>query len=112
RSVGLVGAAVGLGLSMLLLVLGFAVGRAVLVTAIPASLVPATVTTLFYDTATTPMHDTAVIGVVLALAIAIVGWVGGPFGLPRKLRTLYADGVGAVRRSAEQHSVTTGRAGD
>ena len=112
RSVALVGAAVGLGLSMLVLVLGFAVGRAVLVTAIPAALVPATVTTLFYDTATTPMRDTAVIGVVLALAIAIVGWFAGPFGLPRKLRSLYADGVGAVRRSAEQHNVTTGRAGD
>jgi hypothetical protein len=93
-------------------VLGFAVGRAVLVTAIPASLVPATVTTLFYDTATVPMHDTAVIGVVLALAIAIVAWFAGPFGLPRKLRSLYSDGVGTLRRSAEQHNVTTGRAGD
>jgi len=112
RSVALVGAAVGLGLSMLLLVLGFAVGRAVLVTAIPASLVPATVTTLFYDTATVPMRDTAVIGVVLALAIAIVAWFAGPFGLPRKLRSLYSDGVGTIRRSAEQHNVTTGRAGD
>ena len=110
RSVALVGAAVGLGLSMLVLVLGFAVGRAVLVTSIP--MVPAAVTTLFYDTATTPMHDTAVIGVVLALAIAIVAWFAGPFGLPRKLRSLYGDGVGTLRRSAEQHNVTTGRAGD
>ena len=39
-------------------------------------------------------------------------WFAGPFGLPRKLRSLYTDGVGAIRRSAEQHNVTTGRAGD
>ena len=95
RSVALVGAAIGLGLSMLVLVLGFAVGRALLVTSIPAALVPPTVTTLFYDTATAPMHDTAVIGVVLALAIAIVAWFAGPFALPRRLRSLYADGVAA-----------------
>ena len=112
RSVALVGAAVGLGLSMLVLVLGFAVGRAVLVTAIPAAQVPATVTTLFYDTATGAMHETAVIGVVLTATIAIVAWFAGPFGLPRKLRSLYTDGVAAVRRSAEQHNVTTGRAGE
>jgi hypothetical protein len=112
RSVALVGAAVGLGLSMLVLALGFAVGRAVLVTSIPASLVPASVTTLFYDTATAAMQETAVIGVVLSAVIAIVAWFAGPFVLPRKLRSLYTDGVAAVRRSAEQHNVTTGRAGE
>jgi len=111
RSVALVGAAVGLGLSMLVLVLGFSVGRAVLVTAIPSALVPTTVTTLFYDTATAAMRETAVIGVVLTATIAIVAWFAGPFVLPRKLRSLYTDGVAAVRRSAEQHNVTTGRAG-
>lgn len=112
RSVALVGAAAGLGLSMLLLVFGFAVGRTVLVTAIPVALVPATVTTLLYDTATAAMHDTAVIGVVLALAIAVVAWFAGPFAVPRRLRSLYADGVAGVRRSAEQHNLSTGRAGD
>jgi hypothetical protein len=111
RSVALVGAAVGLGLSMLVLLLAFSVGRAVLLTAIPAALVPASVMTLFYDTATAAMRETAVIGVVLTFTIAIVAWFAGPFVLPRKLRSLYTDGVAAVRRSAERHNVTTGRAG-
>ena len=37
RSVALVGAALGLALSMLVLVLGFAVGRALLLTAVPTA---------------------------------------------------------------------------
>ena len=83
RSVALVWAALGLGLSMLLLVLGFAIGRGLLLTAVPTAVVPAGVTTLFYDTATAAMHDTAVIGVVLAVAIAVVAWFAGPFRAPR-----------------------------
>ncbi|HSU34579.1 MAG TPA: hypothetical protein VLJ88_02855 [Propionibacteriaceae bacterium] len=112
RSVALVGAAVGLGVSMLVLVLALSAGRALLGTAIPAALVPTTVTTLFYDTATAAMRDTAVIGVVLAAVIAIVAWLAGPFGLPRRLRSLYTDGIAGIRRTAEQHNITTGRAGE
>ncbi|HWH99943.1 MAG TPA: hypothetical protein VNT27_06410, partial [Propionibacteriaceae bacterium] len=52
RSVALVWAALGLGLSMLLLVLGFTIGRGLLLTAVPPSVVPADITTLLYDTVT------------------------------------------------------------
>jgi hypothetical protein len=73
--------------------------------------VPSGVTTLLYDTATAAMHDTAVIGVVLAIAIAVVAWFAGPFKAPRRLRGFYTDAVAGLRHNAEQHGVTTGRVG-
>ena len=82
RSVALVCAALGVGLSMLLLLLGLTIGRGLLLTAVPTAEVPGGITTLFYDTATAAMHDTAVIGVVLAVAIAVVAWFAGPFRAP------------------------------
>ena len=112
RSVALVCAALGVGLSMLLLVLGFTIGRGLVLTAVPAAVVPGTVTTLFYDTATAAMHDTAVIGVVLAVSIAVVAWFAGPFRAPRRLRGFYTDGLAGLRDNAEQHGVTTGRVGE
>jgi hypothetical protein len=112
RSVALVWAAAGLGLAMLLLVLGFGIGRNVLLTAVPPAMVPSGVTTLLYDTATAAMQDTAVIGVVLAVAIAVVAWFAGPFKAPRRLRGFYTDAVAGLRRNAEQHGVSTGRVGD
>jgi hypothetical protein len=112
RSVALICAALGLGLSMLLLVLGFTIGRGLLVTAVPPAVVPACITTLFYDTVTAAMKDTAVIGVVLALAIAVVAWFAGPFRAPRRLRSFYTDGLAGLRHNAEQHGVTTGRVGE
>ena len=112
RSVALLWAALGLALSMLLLVLGLTIGRSLLLTAVPATVVPTSVTTLFYDTATAAMNDTAVIGVVLAVAIAIVAWLAGPFGAPRRLRLFYTDALASLRHNAEQHGVTTGRIGE
>ena len=112
RSVALVGAAVGLGLAMLVLLLGFTVGRAVLLTSVPVTLVPGDVTALLYDTAVAGMKDTAIAGLVLALAIATVGWLAGPFRTPRMLRGFYADGVGSLRTNAEKRGLTTGRAGE
>jgi hypothetical protein len=112
RSVALVFAALGLGLSALFLVLGHFVGRELLLTAIPTDLLPANVTTLFYDTATAAITDTAVATLVLSLAIAVVGWLAGPFHTPRRLRGLYTDGITDLRRNADQHGVTTGRAGN
>ena len=83
-----------------------------LLAAVPPAVVPGTITALLYDTATAAMHDTAVIGVVLAVSIAVVAWFAGPFRAPRRLRGFYTDGVAALRHNAEQHGVTTGRVGE
>jgi hypothetical protein len=97
---------------MLVLLLGFTVARAVLLTSVPAALVPGDVTTLLYETAIAAMKDTAIAGLVLALAIAAVGWLAGPFRTPRTMRGFYADGVGSLRTKAEERGLTTGRVGE
>ena len=58
------------------------------------------------------MKDTAIAGLVLALAIAAVGWLAGPFRTPRTMRGFYADGVGSLRTNAEERGLTTGRVGE
>lgn len=111
RSIALVWAAIGLSASMLVLLIGFGIGRAMLLTSVPSALVPSSVTTLLYDTATAAMKDTALSALVLGVALAIIAWLAGPFRAPSRLRALYNDGIAGLRRNAEQHGVTTGRVG-
>jgi hypothetical protein len=111
RSIALVWAAIGLSLSMLVLLIGFGIGRALLLTALPGALVPGSVTTLLYDTATAAMKDTALSALVLGAALALIAWLAGPFRGPSRLRALYNDGIAGLRSNAEQHGVTTGRVG-
>lgn len=112
RARTMIWAAVGLGLAMVVLLIGFATGRAVLLTTLPPSVVPTNVTTLLYNTVATPMKDTATVVLVLAIVVAVVGWLFGPFGPPRRLRGLYLDGVASLRGAADQRGVSTGRVGD
>lgn len=112
RARTLIWAAVGLGLGMVVLLVGFVTGRAVLLTTLPPSVVPTNVTTLLYNTVTSPMRDTATVVLVLAVVVAVVGWLFGPFAPPRRMRRLYLDGVGSLRGAADQRGVTTGRFGD
>ncbi|HET9648001.1 MAG TPA: hypothetical protein VFP34_07195 [Microlunatus sp.] len=111
RARTLIWASLGFSLSMVVLLVALTTGRAILVTALPPSLVPSNVSTLLYDTATTPMHDTATIALVLGVVLAVVGWAAGPFSLPTRLRGFYSDGVGSLRNAAAGHGVTTGRVG-
>jgi hypothetical protein len=112
RSRALLWAAAGFSLAMIVLLIGFATGRAVLITTLPPALVPSNVTTLIYDTATAAMTDTATVALVLGVVVGVVGWLAGPFTTPRRLRGLYLDGVGQIRSGAERRGVTTGRVGD
>ncbi len=111
RARTLIWAAVGFSLGMILLLSGRVIGRAVLVTSLPPAVVPSSVSTLLYDTATVAMEDTATVALVLGLVVAIVAWFAGPFAAPRKLRGLYLEGVGNLRRVAERRGVTTGKVG-
>lgn len=112
RARTLIWTAVGLGLAMSVLLIGFTSGRAILTTTLPPSVVPTNVLNLLYNTVVTPMQDTATVTLVLAIVVAIVAWLFGPFGLPRRLRGLYIDGIGSLRGSAEARGVTTGRVGE
>ncbi len=111
RSRALIGAAIGLSLSMGVLLAALAAGGTILAASLPPDRVPSTVTAIFYGTATEAMRDTAVATLVLGIVVAAVGWLAGPFTLPRRLRGLYLDGLSTLRGAAERRGVTTGRVG-
>ncbi len=111
RALALVWSAVALGLAMALTLAAIGVGRVVFVSSASPSLVPSGLARTLYSTVTDAMIDTAVAVLVLAIAIALVDWLAGPFGVPRRLRGFFGSGVTWVRGSAERHGITTGRAG-
>lgn len=98
-------------LVMVVLAIAFTAGRIAVVAVVPASVLPGTVSTLFYDAVTSSMQSTAIAAAVLGVAVAVVGWTAGPFRTPTRLRGLYGDGVTALRGAAERRGVTTGRVG-
>ena len=112
RALALVWAAVALGLGMALTLAAIGVGRLVFIASASPSLVPSDVARTLFATVTDAMIDTAVAVLVLAIAVALVGWFAGPFAVPRRLRGFFGSGVAWVRESAERHGITTGRAGE
>ena len=111
RHRALLWAAGGFALVMALLALAFAAGRVALVAAVPATVLPGSVSTLFYDAVTSSMQSTALAATVLGIAVALVAWLAGPFRAPSRLRELYRDGTGQLRRAADGRGVSTGRFG-
>lgn len=111
RSVALIGAAVALALAMVLTLAAIAVGRILVVAAVDPATLPPDVATLLYGTLSEDVRTTSVAVLVLALVIAAVAWLAGPFALPRRLRGLATDQAGRIRAAAERRGITTGRAG-
>ena len=111
RPVALIWAAVALALSMALALAGFAVGVVAFIAAVSPDLLPSSVAELLFETVAGNMRATAVAVMVLAIVVALVGWLAGPFDVPRRLRGLVSEGAGGIRAAAERHGVTTGRFG-
>ena len=111
RPRALLWAAGGFAFAMALVAISFAVGRIALLAAVPASVLPGSVSGLFYDTATEGMRATAVAAAVLGLAVVVVGWLAGPYRTPTRLREVYATGVGRLRAAADERGLSTGPVG-
>lgn len=112
RLVALIGASLGLALVFLLLRLGFVVGRNILTATVSASNTPAHIPELLFNTATAQMRNTAVAGAILALGIALVTWVTGPFPTTAKVREMYAASVTRIRSLERSRGMNTGKIGD
>ncbi|MET0479979.1 MAG: hypothetical protein ABWZ69_01345 [Mycetocola sp.] len=111
RSVALIWAAVALALSMALALAGLAVGSILLISALSPAVLPSGVAALLYNTVASDMRATAIAVLVLAIVVALVGWLAGPFEIPRRLRGMTSEAAGAVRGAAERRGITTGRVG-
>ena len=96
-------AAGGFALVMALLAMAFAAGRIALVAAVPATVLPGSVSTLFYDAVTSGMHATAVAAAVLGLAVVAGGLAGGAVpGAQPAARALRDGTSGRLRRAADE----------
>lgn len=112
RSVALIWAAVALALSMAVLITAFAIVHVVAVAAISPAVVPANVTGTLLEAVIGAMRDTSVAVLVLALVVAVVAWLSGPFRTPQALRGLANTGAGRIREAAENRGLSTGRVGE
>jgi hypothetical protein len=112
RSRALVWAAVALAISTGLVAAVFVIGRTLFVTTLSPTAVPNSVAGLLYDTVTGGMRQTTKAILVLAIVVAVVAWLAGPFKTPRLLRGYVNSGADWVRNSAESHGLTTGKFGE
>ncbi|WP_241984540.1 hypothetical protein [Cryobacterium adonitolivorans] len=111
RAVALIWAAVALALAMALTVAAIAVGNILLTTSVSSAAIPPDVASLLYETLSDDVRTTSVAVLVLALVVAVVAWLAGPFTLPRRLRGLARDWAGRIRLAAERRGLTTGKVG-
>jgi hypothetical protein len=112
RSVALIWAAIALAIAMVVTMAGLAVGNVALVSAISPSLLPSGVARLLYETVAEDMRTTTISVFVLAVVVAIVGWLAGPFVVPQRLRGFASEGAARLRTAAQNRGITTGRVGE
>lgn len=111
RFVALIWAAIALAITMTLTAIAFAVGNIFVVTTISPAVVPTTVTTLLYETLTDGMREVSIAVIVLAISVAVVAWLAGPFVTPRRMRALVTSGAASIRAALEPRGLGTGRFG-
>ena len=112
RAVALIWAAVALALSMVVTAALLVGGSLLFTSAVSPSLLPSDVAGLLYETVAGDMRSTAVAVLVLAIVVAVVAWLAGPFEAPRRFRLLASEGANRIRGAAEKRGITTGRVGE
>lgn len=108
RRRALMWAATALAISTALLLIGFAIARAVLpiLTPLPNDAVEAV-----FAAVTDPIVHTAAAVVTLAVLLVIVGWFTGPASLATRLRALFGAGAAKLRELGDRYGIGTGAFG-
>lgn len=104
--------AFGLGLGALSVLGGVGVGRVVAQASVPASVMPNEILVLFFDTVSAGVNELATATLLMAVVVALIAWLGGPFQSSIKLRAAYASLTQGLRERAESHGFTSGRFGE
>ncbi|MEL4320638.1 hypothetical protein WJX64_16610 [Leifsonia sp. YIM 134122] len=112
RIVALLGASIGLALVMILLAAGLGVGRIVTVANLAPAIMSASAAGVIYDQVLTFISATITAVTVLAVTVAVVGWLASSYRPAVKLRLLFLGWVAWVRAAGAKRGVTTGRFGE
>lgn len=108
RSAALVWTAGGFAFTMLLLAAGVGIGRAFFIGTVSPSIMPSDAAEVLYDDLVQLMLSTILALFVLALFVAVIAWLSGPWRPARAARGFAHAGFSSVRRAAARQGITTG----
>lgn len=111
RARALIVASLALAGSMLLISIAVPVGQFTVASAL-GKFVPLNASTAIYDALLSIVVTTHVAVLVLAITVAVVAWLGGPFRSSIAVRGFYESGTAALRARGDAFGVTTGRFGE
>lgn len=112
RSLALIWAAAALGFVMILTASGVAVGRLVFIGIVSPAYLPSDVAGIIYTQILELVQSSSTATAVLAVVIAVVAWLSGPYRAPRALRSVTVAGAARLRNAAQSSGFTTGRFGE
>ncbi|UFS58464.1 hypothetical protein [Subtercola endophyticus] len=112
RSLALIWAAVALALAMIATASGVAIGHIIFIGAVSPTYIPSDVADTLYTHILSLVSSSATAIAVLAVVVAVVGWLAGPYRAPRALRSLAASGAAWLRGAAASRGFTTGVFGE
>jgi hypothetical protein len=108
----LVGSGLGLAASMLVLGAALAIVRAVYLSKVPGSVLPADAAAVVFDTFVRFIRQGLRVLLVLGLVVALAGFFTGPSVTAVKTRQAFRSAFGAIRGSGERAGLSTGRSGE
>lgn len=111
RRRALLGAALGLSGSMLVLAAALAIARAVYLNSVPQSTLPPDAAAVLYDTFVRFIKDGLRLLLVVGLVVAAGAFLTGPSGIAVRTRTAVTAGIGWLRDRGERAGVNPGPVG-
>lgn len=106
-----IGACVGLALGAGMVLGAVAIGSVIAHASVPPSVMPPAVLDAFYETVGGTVQDIASGTLLLALVVAVVTWLIGPFRSSRRLRTAWDGATSDLKGNAEARGISTGGVG-
>ena len=111
RRRALMGAALGLSASMLVLAAALAIARAIYLNSVPQSALPPDAAAVLYDTLIRFLREGLRVLLVAGLVIAAAAFLTGPSAAAVQTRRAVTSGLGRVRDWGERRGMRTGKAG-
>ncbi len=108
----LVGSGLGLAASMLVLGAALAIVRAVYLSKVPGSVLPADAAAVVFDTFVRFIRQGLRVLLVLGLVVALAGFFTGPSVTAVKTRRAFRSAFAAIRGSGERAGLSTGHSGE
>ena len=107
----LIGAGLGLAVSMLVLAVGLLIFRSIYLSSVPESVLPADAAAVIFDTFVRFIKDGLRLVLVIGLVIAAGAFMTGPSVTAVRTRSAFTSGFGWLRHGAEHLGIRTGPVG-